>query len=346
MDLSSPVLAWQSRVVEKLALECEKVVVLTSQLGRVPKMDRVKIHLFPRRPYGIPYRFGARWLLNFWVHSLCRKERIQGVFIHMAAEWSYLLFPCFRWLHLPVIVWYAHGTVSSRLRWAIRCVDRVVTSTPEGCRVTSSKIRIIGQGVDTDLFSIPVERNLKDILYVGRISRRKRIHLLIQVLALLKKRGIANDSSLHLVGPILTSDDQVYERELISQIHDLGLETSVHFHGSKTVDEIPPFYTQSFLHLSLSETGSMDKTVLEALACGCPALTTNTAFREFLSSFPDFWMADASAEAVARQVEFIYQRRLKYDPNALREIVNREHSLSTYGHRVLSQFNELGHHGR
>ena len=42
--------------------------------------------------------------------------------------------------------------------------------------------------------------------------------------------------------------------------------------SQRAMGELPAIYGSAFLHLNLSQTGSMDKTILESLACGCPTL--------------------------------------------------------------------------
>ena len=125
---------------------------------------------------------GAAW-------RLARRERVDAVFVHMAHRQAYRLWPVFRLLRLPVLLWYAHGAVTWHLRLAHRSVDRVISSSPEGFRLRSARAHFIGQGVDTQLFSLrPPAAARPHLLAVGRISRRKRLDLLVSMMAHLRGR--------------------------------------------------------------------------------------------------------------------------------------------------------------
>jgi len=336
LDEMHPALAWQVYVLRELAKKVEKLYVLTSSVGETGDLPKnVEILVPPVRPLGIPHRFGGRWAFNWEMFRLCKEHSINAVFIHMAMEWAYILYPTFKILNLPVVMWYAHGTVTRRLRLAIKCVDRVITSTAEGCRVDDNKIQVIGQAINTDIFDIRSERRLENILYVGRISKRKRVNLLYQVYKDLQ-HSQGCKISFDIVGAPLNEEDLRYDSSLRYKISQDKCETCFSMHGLVLYERIPDFYETAFLHINVSETGSMDKTVMEALASGCPVLTSNSAFFELLEEYPEFLIRDDRSAAIAEQVAHIHQRRNQYDPVALRSIVLNGHDLNTYAGRVIS----------
>ena len=224
------------------------------------------------------------------------------------------------------------------LRLAHRVADRVVTSTPDGFRLPSQKLDVIGQGVDTELFVPPpgpVDGNT--VVYVGRVSRRKRVHLLVEVMAALRDTPLR----LEVVGPLLTRDDHAYVQEVTGLIHDRGLDDTVRLVGPLPQRETPALYRDAFLHLNLSETGSMDKSVLEALACGCPALTSNPAFGSLLADFPELVVHDDRPAAVAEQVAQVHERRRCYERVALRALVEGTHDVDAYADRIVERLGAL-----
>src|SRR5439155_1489476 len=129
---------------------------------------------------------------------------------------------------------------------------------------------------------------------------------------------------LEVVGPLLTRDDHAYVQEVTGLIHDRGLDDTVRLVGPLPQRETPALYRDAFLHLNLSETGSMDKSVLEALACGCPALTSNPAFGSLLADFPELVVHDDRPAAVAEQVAQVHERRRCYERVALRALLAAE----------------------
>lgn len=344
MDENSPVLAWQAQIACELAQRCEFVTVLTQQPGgRFSPLPNMHVEAVPKRPWRVPRRLGGLWLMNQRVYHLCRRYQIDVCFIHMAAEWSYRLCLTFRLLGIPTLVWYAHGTVSTRLRLAHWCATRMVTSTPEGLRLTSSKVRVIGQGVNTDLFNLPTETSVDrtDIVYVGRISRRKRVEVLIEAINCLRQLAPDSPLCLKVVGPLLTPDDLIYDVELRTKIWNLGLQGRIEMVGFVPQQYTPDLYRKAFLHLNVSRTGSMDKTVVEALACGCPVLTSNEAFFELLADYPEFVIREDQPEAIARQILLLYECRQRYSPQSLRDLVVGRHDMPSYVQKVFDNLQEI-----
>jgi glycosyltransferase involved in cell wall biosynthesis len=344
MDRRSPVLAWQERVADELARQCERVVVLTEQLGEFTPLANLEIHVVPRAFCRVPLRWlRAKWLMNAAVRTWSRRERFDACFIHMNASWAYRLWPVLRSTRVPILLWYAHGTVHWRLRLAHRCADKVVTSTPEGFRIPSAKLEVIGQAIDTSLFRPPRSAPTRDdVVYVGRISRRKRVDLLLDAFAEFVRLAPSSHFRLQIVGPTLTRDDRRYERELKARARRLAIESMVHWRGAVEMPATVDLYRSAFVHLNLSQTGSMDKTVMEALACGCPVATSNPAFRELLSGYPELFLTDDTSKAVARRLLEIQQRPEKFSQNALRGLVEGRHDLRSYVAKVLRACESMG----
>lgn len=343
MNEDAGVLAWQARVAREFARACEFVAILTERVGRFEPLPNMHVETFADRPLGLPRRFGVALLLNRQAFHLCRRYRIEACFVHMASDWAFYLYPTFRLCGIPVLLWYAHGTVTPRLRLAHACASRVVTSTPEGFRIPSRKVRVIGQGVDTDLFRLPEElvEPRQDLLTVSRVSRRKRIDLLLSVMNYLRRKSGVPKLRLRVVGPLLTSDDLAYDAELRMQTWRTGLQDWVEFVGFAPQKYIPAFYRSAFVHLNVSRTGSMDKTVVEALACGCPVLTSNEAFFDMLRDYPEFIIRDERPEAIAEQVLTLYEKQDQYDPVGLRALVVGKHDVQSYVQKVLAQLQEI-----
>lgn len=340
MDTDSPVVPWQARVATALADRNTSVHVLTEKIGTYEARPNLTVDLIPRWPYGVPKRLGGGWLVNWQLFRLLRKYPCDVCFIHMAQAWSYRLWPVLVLFRLPVLLWYAHGTVSQQLRWALRCATRVITSTPEGCRIPSPKIHVIGQAIDTLMFDLPATTNrLPEIVYVGRISERKRVLLMLEVLAALRTLDPSTPWKLKLAGPTLTAADQSYKQAAEARCNELGLAQAVQFLGPLAQADTARLYGNGVLHLNLSETGSMDKTVMEALACGCPVLTTNIAIREAVSEYPEMFSDSSNPQDLARSILHICQKT--YDPVQLRQLVVGKHDFASWIAKVQDQLAEL-----
>lgn len=341
MDAASPVLGWQHAVATRLAARCERVVVLTERVGECHVPNNVEVHQVPRLCTTPLRTLGAKWLMNVPVWRWCQRHRFDAAFVHMNAEWTYRLAPCWRRFGLPVLLWYAHGTVSRRLLRAHAHATSVVTSSPEGFRIPSDKVRIIGQGIDTDLFTPPPSRPASaTIVAVGRVSRRKSVALMLDAMSWLMAHASRHPFRLRVIGPTLTRDDRRYAAELQASIRERELDSTVTFEPARPMTQLPAIYGSAFLHLNLSQTGSIDKTILEALACGCPTLTSNEAAFSLLREFPELIMQQRTPGAIGRRICQLYEDG-GAAPEALRGLVMGRHDLASYADRVMTVLTEL-----
>ncbi len=335
MDQDSPVLAWSARVAEELASRTQQLVVLTEKVGRVPSVPNMVVEEMPRRPLGIPRRLGSGFLILPQVERLIKKYNCDACFIHMAHRWAYRFWPAFKRHNLPVVMWYAHGAVNWHLKLALAAVDAAVTSTPEGLRLPSPKVHVIGQGIDAQLFSPPAARTpLPEVVSVGRLSPRKRPMLAVDALAALRAQDPTTPWRLKLVGPCLGAADEAHLKEVQQHITALGLEAAVDITGPLTQAQTVDLYKTARLHLNVSQTGSMDKTVLESLACGCPVVTTNEAFQ----AMPEIFCPSSAAADLAKAL-LTAQDRLS--PEAARALVTGRHDLAHWANEVMGLFARL-----
>ena len=338
MDPHSPVLAWQWKVAERLAARCERVVVLTERAAEIPGGFPATVCVIPRLLTGPLRVLGAKWLVNLLAFHLLARHRLNVGFVHMSMEWAYRLAPAFGLRGVATLLWYAHGSVPDNLRRAEQSASIIVTSSREGFRLPSTKVRVIGQGIDVDAMRLVRQRSQEPrLIYVGRVSRRKRIELLVQALALLKVQA-REEFCLRVVGPTLNTDDRRYAGELRDLAARLSVADRLELLDPVAPSALSALYEDVFLHVSASNTGSMDKTVLEALATGCPVLTTNEAYREMLAGFGTF-LPDPTPEAFAAAIRRLYVR--PPDPQECRDRVVGHHDLDSYVGRILACLEEI-----
>jgi glycosyltransferase involved in cell wall biosynthesis len=338
LNTASKVLAWQARLASALAQKCEHIVLLTESLGAFTPAANVTVVKVPAMFTGPLRLFGAAWIMNAVVYKLCRRHRIEVCFVHMATQWTYRLRPALALAGVPAALWYAHGTVSRRLRLAHKCAARILTSSPEGFRIPSRKVRIIGQGIDTDVFRIPQERvSSSEFVYVGRVSPRKRLELVIDVFSRARSHRPSENFTLQLIGPCLNDSDRKYRRAMVERIDAHGLTEHVTWCDFMPPHEMETVYRKVAVHLNLSATGSLDKTVLEALACGCPVFTNNPPFRAVLGDMPIMYSSSDDPDTLAQLLLNLYDARRSINPTRLRQIVLDSHSFDVYVNRVAAE---------
>lgn len=132
-------------------------------------------------------------------------------------------------------------------------------------------IRVFPLGVNTEKFSLK-EKN-KDytspkLLYVGRITPLKQVHLAIEAVKKIKSSGLTN-VVLNIIGPVSSKE---YLQELKELVKKYSLERNISFLGHKEHDELPDYFQSAHLLLLPSTHESFGMVMVEAMACGTPVV--------------------------------------------------------------------------
>lgn len=334
-DADDSILGFTTEWVNALAACYDRVDVLTMHAGRIATAPNVRVFSVGReKGYSEPRR-----LLVFYrtLARLLRETRYTACFAHMQPLFATLGAPLLKARGVPITLWYAHGAVTPRLRLAERLVDRVVTSSPEGFRLPSRKLIVTGQGVNTDRFTPAAAPRPPDAPFtavsVGRLSPVKRVEVLIEAARLLRARGLA--VHLRLVGDPM-EQHAAYAEALRAQAADLA--DAVEFVGPVAHGQVVDAYRAADVMVTASATGSVDKTVLEAMACGLPVIASGVPYRPILAP----WSAallfpEGDAAALADRLAALMQMPLddwRALGLALRAVVVEGHSLAGLTRRL------------
>ena len=237
-----------------------------------------------------------------------------------------------RLLGKRVGLWYTHKQVNLKLRAAVLMVDVVFTASAESFRLLTRKLRVMGHGIDVQKFSPASQRADSSVLRlvsIGRISATKRVMEMLDVCDVLCARGVP--FLFTIVGAPATASDREYDAALRARIARPEYQGSVVCLGPQPQERLPDVLRRQDVALNLSQTGSMDKAVLEAMACGVRVVSTNEAFRAELEPeglFVAHYAPEAAADAVLRAREV--------DPAAGVAYVQKQHSLPSLIKRILA----------
>jgi glycosyltransferase involved in cell wall biosynthesis len=244
-----------------------------------------------------------------------------AVFVHMNPEYAILGGIYWRIFKKKSVLWYTHKSVDMKLRLGTLFVDSIATASKESFRLRSSKVHMLGHGIDTDTFR-PIESapHEKTVVSIGRISRSKNYETLINAIS--HTSGIR----LFIIGAPVTDSDKAYMDSLQDLVREKGLESRISYQGSVKNEDVPLALRDADVFVNLSRTGSLDKAVLESMACGVPAITSNEAFKEMLGPF-GLMCKEGDEQELARLIEKIFAENRKALGERLREIVVRDHSL-------------------
>ncbi len=278
-DKNHVTLGFAVRTVAELARHFDHVDVVTMHEGVYTLPANVIVWSVGReKSYSKPRR-----VLEFYkiIFRILRQRRIDAVFTHMIPVFAVLFWPIAMVLRKRNVLWYAHRTTPLTLRLAHWAVDRVLSPTPESFRLPSNKVDFVGQGVDLNIFRPPAHREHDAlqfrITYVGRISPVKQLDMLFNAL----EEWVLPDGRqwrLDIVGAATTDVERVYEERMRTRAHALEKHGEVLFHGRLEPSEASRYLQGADVFINLSNTGSLDKALIEAMACGCIVLSSNDSF--------------------------------------------------------------------
>lgn len=340
IDANDTILGFFHRWVEEFSRHCEQVTVIALGVGEYHLPENVRV-LSLGKERGVSR---LAYLFNFYRFILRERENYDAVFVHMNPVYAILGGFFWRVYGKKIALWYTHKHVNAKLRIAEQLAHIVLTASPESFRLASKKLRVVGHGIDTDLFAPSVRAGTTDtlrILTVGRISPAKDYATLIRAVALLQKDGVP--FSARIVGSPATEKDAVYAEGLRAEVRTNALMEQVLFSEGVHHDAVPALLGGADVFVNTSRTGSVDKAVLEAMACETPVLTSNEAFagvlggeRARLHMFPA-----GDARALSQKLLHIHRltpeqrKRVSAD---LRAIIIKEHNLKTLITRIMNEY--------
>lgn len=314
VDKNDDVLGFFHRWIIEFSKRVDLLTVICLYEGEYDLPDNVKV-LSLGKEVGVS-KFGQ--LIRFYEYIFNERENYDKVFVHMNQLYVILAGIFWRFMNKKIWLWYAHGKVSNSLRLATFVSNGIFTSTEKGFRIKTKKKNIVGQGIDTDYYS-PSKKAFrpKSILSVGRISKTKNIKSLIGI-----AEHMDDNSIITIVGGPLTNLDKKYFEDLKGYVESKNLDGKVSFVGSISNSKILDYYQDAEVFVNLSDTGSLDKVVLEAMSVGLPVVTTNEAFEEII---PNQFVKELDIEKVSKKIT---EMRSVGKLNLNRQYVIDNHSLS------------------
>ena len=287
--------------------------------------------------YSEPRRLFEFYRLLFYI---LRNERIDGCFSHMITIFSVLAGPVLRVMGIPLVTWYAHPSLTPTLKLAHYASNRMVTSLPKAYPYKTDKLSVIGQGIDTSIFSPGAGTAAEQmILCVGRISRVKNHPTLLRAFAM-----ISTPFPLVILGATAGPEDEEYLDELWGLIRELKLDDRVRIEKPVPPAELPAHFRRCVIHVNLTPAGFGDKVAWEAMACGRPCLVANDDFRETLGRCQDELLFNCSdpVDLAAKMQKLLANTPAEREEIGLylRSQVERLHSLPRLADQVLEQLRQ------
>lgn len=332
IDANHTNLGFFSEWVRAFARTAGGVVAIVQARGIDSMPNEVEI-------YSTGKEHGAGILFRFFkfIRLVSREMgRCDAVFVHMSPIYVLLVWPFAVFSGKPVYLWYVHKNVDLVLRIAHLLCDRVFSVSPASFRLKSRKVLFVGHGIDTSLF-VPSAEQLASALIctirsIGRISRAKRLMDLIEAGELLISKA-PSDWRMEIVGSPVDRDGELYLGELQRRLAASPAKDHVHIRPGIPHRDMPAVYQTTHIFVNLSDTGSVDKAVLEAMSTGCSVITSNEAFLDMLPH--ESLIRELSPQRVMEAILRVwYESRPRED---LRAVVAAHHSLDRLITRIVNE---------
>jgi glycosyltransferase involved in cell wall biosynthesis len=340
VDRDDPVLATTVRWIEALARKpsIEQVAVLALRAGQYELPATVDVTRFGRSNRLATAMAFYRALLS------ALRPRPDFFFVYQGGPYPVLLLPVKLLASIPIVQWKAHPVITRSMAFYARwCDDLIFTAARASFPMPLPKVRVVGHGIDAELFRPGDGRVLGDLIAACRLSPRKRIEQMIEAVVHANRRyGTAY--RLNVYGATLAGDE-AYVQRLEALIDRLEARNYVVLHGAVRQEHLPALLNGHRASLNFSDT-AIDKSALEAMACGLPVVSTNDSITEVVP--PDLRPAlIADKQVTELQAKIIHE--LLQRPQAdldrlgerLRDLVVTDHSIDRLFGRILDDVETL-----
>jgi glycosyltransferase involved in cell wall biosynthesis len=270
-------------VSEKLAANGYQVTVLTSDIDSNPVADQVAPNLIIKRFKA--FEFAHTPIAFGFIPAIFKIRKYSVIHLHLAqAFYPELVLLASKLQGIPYVVHFHLDLQPSGnlgflfnlykkyvIKSVIRNADNVIVFSDEQkafihntYSVSDSRISIIANGVGDAYFTVnknKIERNNKNLLYVGRLNAQKRVNILVNMMDMLSK-------NIHLT----IAGDGEDRKGIETLIQNLDLQDRVHLAGQVAATELLKYYADADVIVIASENEGMPLALLEAMAAGLPII--------------------------------------------------------------------------
>lgn len=325
VDLNDPVLGFFHSWLEKFSYHFTSIEVICLEKGNFDLPSNVNVYSLGKES-GVS-KLG--YLKNFWKLVFIVSGSYDKVFVHMNQEYAILGGLYWKLKKIPVYLWRNHPKGNLLTYLAVFFSTKVFCTSTESFTARFKKTVIMPVGNNTDLFK-PVQgivRKKYSVCMLGRIAPVKNIMLGLEAVDILAKSGV--QVSLDIIGSPIERDMKYYD-SLVEYVNKNNLSTFVNFEEGAGFSKHPSIFSVYEITLNLTDSGSFDKSIVGATACGSIPVTTNKSLKGVL---PDICVTENSAEGIANSIRLLLnpheqikiQEDLKKfaDSHSLNELIKR-----------------------
>ncbi|MFW9893618.1 MAG: glycosyltransferase family 4 protein [Candidatus Thorarchaeota archaeon] len=200
------------------------------------------------------------------------------------------------------------------------------------------KVRTIYSGIDLSVFRpLPDIEKQWDLAFMGRLESMKSVDLFPEMLSILK-------SKLPDLKMMMTGEGSLKDW-LFSEFDERGVSSMVEYLGVVETEKVPVLINKSRVFIYPSRQEPFGLSIVEAMACGVPVLTTDVfGPREIVKhNYDGIAVPPDDVTALADAVELLMkdsELRRRIASNALKS-VKEKYDIKQYANQLVDIYDEL-----
>lgn len=277
VDVHNTTLGFFTRWLEEFSVRFESVTVVCLYEGEHNLPKNVRVHSLGKEKGNSRLKY----ITTFFTHIWELRNEYDVVFVHMNQEYIVLGGLLWKILGKEIFFWRNHPYGNMWTRIAVCFSNQVFCTADKSFTARYKKATVMPAGVDTKVFTndTTVQKEKGSLLVFGRIAPVKRVEKAIDITASLLAEGVGVE--LSVVGDALPRD-HTYVEDLKKRVSGAHIGPQVAFVRGVDFVNAPKTFQNHEISLNFTESGSFDKTVIEALACGTKVLVSNTSMKSLL----------------------------------------------------------------
>lgn len=242
------------------------------------------------------------YILNFYKYIWSERNNYDAVFVHMNQEYILLGWKVWKLLGKKIYLWRNHKMGNFLTRYAVAVSNRVFYTSKGSYTARFRNAMGMPVGVDADFFHkmSDVKKIPRSVLLLTRISPVKHVEVFIDTLKKLSARNIS--FSAHIYGDPTPADHEYFVK-VIDQAKDLIASGALVFKKGIPNTETPRVYNEHEIFVNLTDSGSFDKTIVEAMLCETLTVASNESLSDLLGD--ELMFNDRDAAHLAQRLEVL-----------------------------------------
>ncbi|HLP43879.1 MAG TPA: glycosyltransferase family 4 protein [Candidatus Nanoarchaeia archaeon] len=298
VDEQDAVLGFFHRWLKEFSKKFEFVTVICLERGGYNLPSNVKILSLGKEvaPSKLLY------VLNFYKYIWRERKNYDVVFVHMNQEYVLLGWKLWKLMGKKIYMWRNHKMGNVLTRYAVAVSDKVFCTSPGSFTARFKKTILMPVGIDSEFFKkMPeVSKIQNSVLSIGRISPVKHIDVFVSALELLRMK---NQNFVAYVYGNPTPVDHTYFSNIKELAADLVKTGHIVFKNEVPNIKTPEVYNAHEIYVNLTDSGSFDKTIVEAMLCESLVLISNESLTDMVER--QFVFKDRNAEDLAAKLDIL-----------------------------------------